>query len=165
MQELQKHIDEKRLYGDVCQIVEQARSRAYRAVNVYLTLRNWMVGERIAREDLQGAARAEYGKQVVVHLSEKLSKRYGGGFDFSSIYQYIRFYRLFPQILDSVSPQLKKEMGILDAPRPKSGTDTQNVDAPKNPITKSPSQATRSVISKKLFSVFPSFSMWDKNNP
>ena len=129
MEELQKQIDEERLFGDVCHIVEQARSCAYRAANVFLTLRNWMVGQRIAREDLQGAERAEYGKQVVAHLSEKLSRRYGGGFDFSSIYQYIRFYRLFPQILDAVSPQLKKEMGILDTPRPKSEADSRIVDA------------------------------------
>ena len=52
MNELQKQIDVERLYGDVCHIVEQARSSAYRAANVYLTLRNWCVGERIAREDL-----------------------------------------------------------------------------------------------------------------
>ena len=58
MNELQKQVDVERLYGDVCHIVEQARSSAYRAANVYLTLRNWCVGERIAREDLQGAERA-----------------------------------------------------------------------------------------------------------
>lgn len=127
--EEQQPVDVELLYGDVCHIVEQARSCAYRAANVFLTLRNWMVGQRIAREDLQGAARAEYGKQVVATLSERLTQRYGGGFDFSSIYQYIKFYRLFPHILDAASPQIKKEMGILDAPRPKSVAGTQIVDA------------------------------------
>lgn len=62
--EEQQPVDVELLYGDVCHIVEQARNCAYRAANVFLTLRNWMVGQRIAREDLQGAARAEYGKQV-----------------------------------------------------------------------------------------------------
>lgn len=40
------------LYSDICSIIEDAREQAYRAVNVSLTLRNWMLGERIAREKL-----------------------------------------------------------------------------------------------------------------
>lgn len=110
------------LYSDVCTIIEDARQNAYRAVNVYLTLRNWQLGERIAREELDGATRAEYGKKVITTLAEDLTNKYGKGFDFSSLYQYVRFYRLFPAILDAVSPKLDK-IGqndvILDAVRPK----------------------------------------------
>ena len=134
MNELQKQINVERLYGDVCHIVEQARSSAYRAANVYLTLRNWCVGERIAREDLQGAERAEYGKQVVSNLSERLTKRFGAGFDFSSIYQYIKFYRTFPQIVDAVSPQLRSEFGILDSARPESGADIVKVNSTRGQL-------------------------------
>ena len=129
MNELQQQVDVEGLYGDVCRIVEQARGGAYRMANVYLTLRNWLVGERIAREDLQGAVRADYGKEVIFTLSEKLTKRYGGGFDFGSIYKYIKFYRLFPNILDAVSPKLKSEFGILDAVSPKSESATTKVAA------------------------------------
>jgi predicted nuclease of restriction endonuclease-like (RecB) superfamily len=134
MTELQKQVDVERLYGDVCHIVEQARSGAYRAANVYLTLRNWLVGERIAQEDLQGAERAEYGKEVIFTLSERLTKRYGGGFDFGSIYKYIKFYRLFPNILDAVSPKLKSEFGILDAVSPKSEGGNQIVAATRGQL-------------------------------
>lgn len=58
---------------------------------------------------------AEYGKQVVSNLSERLTKRFGAGFDFSSIYQYFKFYRTFPQIVDAVRPELRR------MPRPVSG--------------------------------------------
>lgn len=112
----------KSLYSDVCTIIEDAQQCAYRAVNVYLTLRNWQLGERIAREDLDGATRAEYGKKVITTLAEDLTNKYGKGFDFSSLYQYVRFYRLFPAILDAVSPKSDKNGqndGILDAARPK----------------------------------------------
>lgn len=30
---------------------------------------------------------------------------YGKGFDYSSLYKYVRFYKAFPEILDSVSPK------------------------------------------------------------
>ena len=115
----------KSLYSDVCTIIEDARQCAYRAVNVYLTLRNWQLGERIARENLEGSARAEYGKRVITILADDLTNKYGKGFDFSSLYQYVRFYRMFPEILDAVSPKsnhsdaISQKFGILDAVSPK----------------------------------------------
>lgn len=115
----------KSLYSDVCTIIEDARQCAYRAVNVYLTLRNWQLGERIAREELDGATRAEYGKKVITTLAQDLTNKYGKGFDFSSLYQYVRFYRLFPAILDAVSTKweqsdtIGQKNGILDAVSPK----------------------------------------------
>lgn len=60
---------------------------------------------------------AEYGKGIITTLARDLTAKYGKGLDFSSLYQYIRFYRMFPDILDAVSPKFKK----LDAVRPKSG--------------------------------------------
>lgn len=80
------------LYSDICSIIEDAREQAYRAVNVSLTLRNWMLGERIAREKLDGEERAEYGKQVIATLAKELTHAYGKGFKFNSLYQYINTY-------------------------------------------------------------------------
>lgn len=127
MDVIQKKVDVEKLYGDVCVIIEQARDNAYRAVNVQLTLRNWLIGERVAKEELQGEARAAYGKQIISELSKKLTDHYGAGFDFSSIYQYIKFYRLFPQILDAVSPELRKGFGILGATNSKSDNGDKKV--------------------------------------
>ena len=66
-----------RLYSDACGIIEEARAQAFKAVNVALTLRNRKLGERIAREELDGAQRAEYGKHVVATLAKDLSAKYG----------------------------------------------------------------------------------------
>lgn len=38
------------LFEDTCAIIEQAQNKAIRAVSVALTLRNWQIGQRIARE-------------------------------------------------------------------------------------------------------------------
>ena len=73
------------------------------AVNVAMIQRNWMLGKRIADEELKGESRAEYGKEVVTKLAEYLTENYGKGFDYSSLYKYIRFYKAFPQILDAAS--------------------------------------------------------------
>lgn len=97
----------KVLYSDACAIIEEARQRAYRAVNTSLTLRNWQLGERIAREELDGAERAEYGKHVIERLAQDLTKAYGKGFDKSTLYRYILFFRMFPEIVAAVRPQLE----------------------------------------------------------
>ena len=96
------------LYSDSCTIIEQARKQAYRAVNKALTIRNWSLGQRIAREHLGEDGRAEYGKHIIESLAEMLTDKYGKGFDQSSLYKYVRFYTLFPEILDALSPQSQK---------------------------------------------------------
>ena len=106
MVEKELSLDYKALYSDACAIIEEARQRAYKAINTYLTLRNWRLGERIAREELDGAERAEYGKHVIERLAEDLTKVYGKGFDRKTLYNYLKFYRLYPEIVDAVSRQL-----------------------------------------------------------
>ena len=47
--------------------------------------RNWLLGKRIADEELKGENRAEYGKEIVKNLSEFLTVEYGKGFDFQFV--------------------------------------------------------------------------------
>ena len=63
------------LLNDTCRIIEDAREYAYRAVNTALTIRNWKLGERIARENLDENGRADYGKQVMVSLASLLKEK------------------------------------------------------------------------------------------
>ena len=67
--------------------------------------RNWLLGYRIAQEELKGEDRSEYGKGIIKNLADELTAVYGKGFDFGSLYKYCRFYKLYPEILDSVSPK------------------------------------------------------------
>lgn len=92
------------LLADSRNIIESARHFAYKAVNTALVQRNWLLGKRIAEEHVDEDGHAEYGKQIIQTLSDRLTNEYGKGFDFSSIYKYLRFYRAFP-ILDSLSPK------------------------------------------------------------
>ena len=94
------------LATDLGSIIEQAKGVAYRAVDTVLVYRNWLLGKRIAEEELKGAARAEYGKETMMQLSAALTAKYGKGFSFVSLYQFLAFFRKFP---------------ILNALRTKSG--------------------------------------------
>ena len=45
---------------------------------------------------------------MVLSLAYELTALYGKGFDYSTLYKFVRFYKCFPQILDSASPQLER---------------------------------------------------------
>jgi len=53
------------LLQDTRSIIDTAQKQAYRAVNLTLVQRNWLIGQRIAEENLGGNERAAYGKQVI----------------------------------------------------------------------------------------------------
>ena len=91
------------IYKDAQNIIEQTRNYAYQAINTALVQRNWQLGKRIAEEEMQGENRAEYGKEVIKQLSDYLSKMYGKGFTKSNLYQFVQFYKSFPEIFHSVS--------------------------------------------------------------
>ena len=93
------------LLNDAKQIIEVSQKATYRAVNLALVQRNWLLGYRIAQEELKGEDRSEYGKGIIKNLADELTAVYGKGFDFGSLYKYCRFYKLYPEILDSASPK------------------------------------------------------------
>jgi hypothetical protein len=77
-------------------------AQAVRAVNRELTLRNGCFGLYIAEFELHGADRARYGEHLLDELSRELKR-----FDISNIgrrqlYQYLTFYRTYPQIMQSL---------------------------------------------------------------
>lgn len=90
---------------DICSIIESARNYAYKSINIALVERNWLIGYRIAEEELKGNDRADYGKELIKKLAKNLTEQYGKGFDRSNLYRFLSFYKKFPRIVDSVSRQ------------------------------------------------------------
>lgn len=76
---------------DMCGIIESSRDAAYRAVNTALVQRNWLIGYRIAEEEIKGADRAEYGAGVITKLAKELTTEYGRGFTKSNLYSFYAF--------------------------------------------------------------------------
>jgi predicted nuclease of restriction endonuclease-like (RecB) superfamily len=93
---------ETALFQDACQIIEQAQAAAYRAVDVTLIKRNWLLGLRIQHEVLKDK-RAEYGEQVVANLAEKLTEKYGKGFIKRNLHHFVDFYIKHPDFFHAVS--------------------------------------------------------------
>lgn len=90
---------------DMCGIIESSQKAAYQAVNTALVQRNWLIGYRIAEEELKGEQRSEYGLQIIKEISKKLTQLYGKGYDRSNLYHCLKFYKTFPQIVDTACRQ------------------------------------------------------------
>lgn len=88
---------------DMRQIIESSQKAAYQAVNMTLVQRNWMMGYRIASEELHGEKRAEYGAKIIKKLSKELSTEYGKGFTKTNLYNFYSFYKTYPEIFHSES--------------------------------------------------------------
>ena len=93
------------IHGRIRSILTAARSRTWQAVNTEMVTAYWEVGRALVEEELRGASRAEYGKQVVAALSERLSEEFGKGFDRSNLSNMQSFYRAFP-IRDALRHEL-----------------------------------------------------------
>ena len=67
------------LFKKVADLIEQSRVRVATAMNVAEVYTKYQIGRYIVEEEQSGKVRAEYGKQVLKGLSERLTKRFGDG--------------------------------------------------------------------------------------
>ncbi len=93
------------LVDSIRQIHKQLASQAGRAVNISLTLRNWMFGLYIAEFELRGKDRAVYGDKILHELSKELRKHKISNTGRRQLYNYLSFYRTYPQIVQTVPAQ------------------------------------------------------------
>jgi predicted nuclease of restriction endonuclease-like (RecB) superfamily len=85
-------------------------AQAGRAVNVSLTLRNWLIGWHIAEYELRGADRAQYGERLLAILSVRLVANGVSRTEERELRRYRQFYQTYPQIRESLTPELKKRI-------------------------------------------------------
>ena len=83
------------LYESIKGILDIARQKAYAAVNFAMVEAYWNIGKLIV-ETVGEDARVEYGKNLMRHLSENLTKDFGKGFDERNLRFMRQFYLTFP---------------------------------------------------------------------
>ncbi|MHB1038130.1 MAG: PDDEXK nuclease domain-containing protein [Pirellulales bacterium] len=95
----------QRTYEQIKAILTDARNRAYRAINTAMVAAYWEIGRIIVEQEQQGQQRAEYGKGLLIELSQRLTADFGRGFDRSNLWHMRSFYLSYP-ILDAVRREL-----------------------------------------------------------
>ncbi len=84
------------LVAAIGQAHQTAQTHAVQAVNVTLTLRNWLIGYHIFEYEQHGSDRAEYGERLLEHLSQDLRSALGRGFGRRSLEMSRQFYSALP---------------------------------------------------------------------
>lgn len=70
---------EDNLFDVVSQLIDESRKHIVKAVNTAMVYTYYSVGQYIVKYEQNGNARAEYGKEVLKRLSERLTDKYGKG--------------------------------------------------------------------------------------
>lgn len=92
------------LADQIGQLHAQTQRAAAQQINYWLTVRNWLIGWRIAEYEQGGSDRAAYGERLLPALARQL--RSVKGLAVQRLYDCRTFYREYPTILQTVSGEL-----------------------------------------------------------
>lgn len=84
------------LFEQVRQVLDSAQQQVRHTVNDVMVQSYWHIGRLIVEDEQGGASRAQYGKQTLQQLSQKLSAEFGKGFSPQSLWNFRQFYVEFP---------------------------------------------------------------------
>lgn len=90
--EQNKRID---FYNKVTTLLKEARESVVRSVNKTMVYTYLEIGRMIVEEEQNGKERAEYGKQILKELSNRLSTEFGKGFSVTNLQQMKNFYNVY----------------------------------------------------------------------
>jgi len=91
---------------------ERMAAQANTAVNVSLTLRNWVTGWYIREYEQNGADRAQYGENLFKRLSNELKRRGMIEYHPRELRRCREFYCAYPRIRGTLSPQFDHVLPI-----------------------------------------------------
>ena len=91
----------------VIELIEAARQKVATVANVAQVYTNYEIGRQIVEEEQGGKRRAEYGKKILIDLSQKLTARFGRGWSVDNLEKMRRFFLLYSQVEISATPLRK----------------------------------------------------------
>jgi len=106
------------LVTSIVHIHQQTQDFSAKAVNVALTLRNWLIGYRIVEFEQQGKDRAAYGERLLPVLAGRLTAAGLKRVDVRELRRFRLLYTVYPQIRETVTPELlaSLDVGVLQSP-------------------------------------------------
>jgi predicted nuclease of restriction endonuclease-like (RecB) superfamily len=98
----------KVIFQQVVELLQDARQQVLRTVNSTMTLTYFEIGRMIVEEEQSGKDRAEYGKQLLKGLSQQLTKEFGKGFSVENLDRMRKFYQIY-SISSSLMTKLENQ--------------------------------------------------------
>lgn len=89
--------NEDELFSQISKLIDDARSHVQTAINSIMVYTYFAVGSYIVNFEQNGNTRAEYGKQTLKKLSEKLNAKYEKGWSVETLKKTRKFYEVYSQ--------------------------------------------------------------------
>ena len=105
-----KKIRKASLAERVIALIEGARQKVATVANVAQVYTNYEIGRQIVEEEQGGKRRADYGKKILIDLSQKLTARFGRGWSVENLTLMRKFFLVYSPIAISSEP-LRKSGG------------------------------------------------------
>lgn len=87
------------LSDKVIDLISFGRERILYSINSEMTRTYFEIGKLIVEDEQNGQLRAEYGKSILVQLSEKLQLKFGKGFSVDNLENMRKFYLIYSKKL------------------------------------------------------------------
>ena len=100
------------LYDEISNIIVNNKNKMIYQINNTLVETNFMIGKVIIENEQNGNIRAEYGKEILLNLSKKLTNKFGSGFSRSNLQNMRSFYDKYKKC-QTVSGKFKPIKEIL----------------------------------------------------
>ncbi len=82
-------------YNKIAYLLKEARKSVVQTVNKTMVYTYFEIGRMIVEEEQNGQERAEYGKQILKELSNRLNSEFGKGFSVTNLQQMKNFYNVY----------------------------------------------------------------------
>ena len=88
---------ENNLFDSVASLIENARKKVATTVNTVMVYTYYGVGKYIVEFEQNGKFKADYGKQVLINLSQKLTEKFGEGWSEETLKKCRRFFTVYSE--------------------------------------------------------------------
>lgn len=83
------------LISEIIKIIEISKNQIVRNINQTMVYTYFEIGKIIVENEQKGKSKAEYGAEVILNISRKLTDRFGKGFSVRNIEQMRQFYLVY----------------------------------------------------------------------
>lgn len=101
-------VNEHNFLNSIVEIIKNSQQNVLRAINTTLVYTYFEIGRKIVEEEQNGKERADYGKQLLKQLSERLTTEFGRGYSVDNLERVRKFYKVY-----SISETVSRKSEII----------------------------------------------------
>ena len=123
----------KTFIEDIRELIYSARTTVARGVDLVQVHTNFEIGRRIVQEEQKGKRRADYGKEVIKALAERLTGEFGNGFSKSNLEYMRRFCLAYEERGFHIAQTASGQLSALKITQTVSRQLPQSIELPSPP--------------------------------